>query len=79
MMKSSRTFPTMLYRRPIPTMTKEKIDRINELARKMRTIGLTLEEKAEQQDLRDEYRRSVVNNLRSQLDNIEIVDKDKTE
>ncbi|MBQ4363124.1 MAG: DUF896 domain-containing protein [Oscillospiraceae bacterium] len=60
-------------------MTKEKIDRINELARKMRTIGLTLEEKAEQQDLRDEYRRSVVNNLRSQLDNIEIVDKDKTE
>ena len=60
-------------------MTKEKIDRINELARKMRTIGLTIEEKAEQQDLRDEYRRSVVNNLRSQLDNIEIVDKDKTE
>ncbi|MCR5806240.1 MAG: DUF896 domain-containing protein [Oscillospiraceae bacterium] len=60
-------------------MTKEKIDRINELARKMRTIGLTLEEKAEQQDLRDEYRRGVVNNLRSQLDNIEIVDKDKTE
>ena len=36
-------------------------------------------EKAEQQDLRDEYRRGVVNNLRSQLDNIEIVDKDKTE
>ena len=35
-------------------MTKEKIDRINELARKMRTIGLTLEEKAEQQDLRDD-------------------------
>ena len=60
-------------------MTKEKIDRINELARKMRTIGLTLEEQAEQQDLRDEYRRGVVNNLRSQLDNIEIVDKDKTE
>ena len=60
-------------------MTKEKIDRINELARKMRTIGLTLEEKAEQQDLRDEYRRGVVNNLRSQLDNIEIVDKDKAE
>ena len=60
-------------------MTKEKIDRINELARKQRTIGLTLEEKAEQQDLRDEYRRGVVNNLRSQLDNIEIVDKDKTE
>ena len=56
-------------------MTKEKIDRINELARKQRTIGLTLEEKAEQQSLRDEYRRGVINNLKSQLDNIEIVDK----
>ena len=60
-------------------MTKEKIDRINELARKMRTIGLTLEEKAEQQALRDEYRAGVVRNLTSQLDNIEIVDKDASE
>ena len=59
-------------------MTQEKIDRINELARKQRTIGLTLEEKAEQQALRDEYRAGVVRNLTSQLDNIEIVDK-KTE
>ncbi|MBQ5331522.1 MAG: DUF896 domain-containing protein [Oscillospiraceae bacterium] len=56
-------------------MTQEKIDRINELARKQRTIGLSLEEKAEQQALRDEYRRGVINNLKSQLDNIEIVDK----
>ncbi|MBQ5311301.1 MAG: DUF896 domain-containing protein [Oscillospiraceae bacterium] len=60
-------------------MTKEKIDRINELARKMRTIGLTLEEKAEQQALRDEYRAGVVRNLTAQLDNIEIVDKDTSE
>ena len=59
-------------------MTQEKIDRINELARKQRTIGLTLEEKAEQQALRDEYRAGVVRNLTAQLDNIEIVDK-KTE
>ncbi|MBQ5317091.1 MAG: DUF896 domain-containing protein [Oscillospiraceae bacterium] len=56
-------------------MTQEKIARINELARKQRTIGLTLEEKAEQQALRDEYRAGVVRNLTSQLDNIEIVDK----
>ena len=56
-------------------MTQEKIDRINELARKQRTIGLSLEEKAEQQALRDEYRRGVINNLKSQLDDIEIVDK----
>ncbi len=56
-------------------MTAEKIARINELARKQRTIGLTLAEKAEQQELRDEYRRGFVANLRAQLDNIEIVDK----
>ncbi len=37
-------------------MTKEKIDRINALARKSKTPeGLTPEEKAEQKALRDEY------------------------
>lgn len=60
-------------------MTPEKIARINELARKQRTIGLSLAEKAEQQELRDEYRRGVVSNLKAQLDNIEIVDKPSAE
>lgn len=55
-------------------MTQEKIDRINELARKSRAEGLTEEEKAEQAELRLEYRRGVVNNLRGQLDNIKITD-----
>lgn len=37
-------------------MIKEKIDRINELARKSKTAeGLTETEKAEQKSLRDEY------------------------
>ncbi|MBP1548095.1 MAG: DUF896 domain-containing protein [Oscillospiraceae bacterium] len=58
-------------------MTKEKIARINELARKSREEGLTEEEKLEQAELRNEYRRGVVANLTSQLDNIEIVDADK--
>ncbi|WP_432649324.1 DUF896 domain-containing protein [Huintestinicola sp.] len=55
-------------------MTKEKIDRINELARKSREQGLTDEEKREQTELRFEFRRGVVANLKSQLDNIEFVD-----
>lgn len=55
-------------------MTKEKIDRINELARKSREQGLTEEEKREQTELRFEFRRGVVANLKSQLDNIEFVD-----
>lgn len=58
-------------------MTKEKIDRINELARKSRTAeGLTEVEKAEQAALRQEYRNGVKANLEGQLKNIEIVDKE---
>lgn len=56
-------------------MNEAKINRINELARKSRESGLTEEEKAEQATLRQEYRNSVKANLVSQLDNIEIVDK----
>ena len=36
-------------------MEKVKLDRINELARKSKTEGLTEEEKAEQKELRTEY------------------------
>lgn len=58
-------------------MTKEKIDRINKLARKSRTAeGLTEAEKAEQAALRQEYRDGVKANLEGQLKNIEIVDKE---
>lgn len=57
-------------------MTDEKIQRINELARKSKTPeGLTEAEKAEQQELRNEYRQSIVANLSSQLDNCSIVDE----
>lgn len=45
------------------------IERINELARKAKTEGLTEEEKAEQTKLRREYIDSVVGNLRAQLEN----------
>lgn len=61
-------------------MTPEKIARINELARKSRSSeGLTADEKDEQTALRNEYRRGVINNLTGQLDNIEIVDKNRVE
>lgn len=54
-------------------MTDEKIARINELARKSKTTGLSDEEKAEQKTLRDEYRAAVRRSLEGQLDNIEFV------
>ncbi|OXS25574.1 MAG: hypothetical protein BI182_10420 [Acetobacterium sp. MES1] len=59
----------------INVITKEKIDRINELARKKKECGLTEDESDEQMTLRAEYLSAVRTNLRAQLDNIEIVDK----
>ena len=50
-------------------MTQEKINRINALARKAKTEGLTPDEAAEQAALRREYIDSVTGNLRAQLDN----------
>ena len=55
-------------------MKKEDIDRINELARKARTVGLTPEENEERAVLRRAYIDSVVGDLRQQLDNTNIVD-----
>ena len=57
-------------------MTQEKIDRINELYRKSKAEGLTTEEKKEQDLLRKEFIASVRGNLRSQLNNIDMVNED---
>ncbi len=54
------------------------IKRINELSRKSKTEGLTLEEKEEQTKLRNEYRALVIGNLSSQLDGIKIRHPDGT-
>lgn len=59
-------------------MTQEKIDRINFLARKQRSEGLTEEEKQEQFVLRREYIDSFKNSLISQLENTYIVEPDGT-
>lgn len=57
-------------------MDEKKIARINELARKSKTVGLTDEELREQQILRKEFIEAVRANLRGQLDNIDIKEKD---
>ena len=59
-------------------MTEEKINRINELARKQRSEGLTDEEKHEQYLLRREYIDSFKNSLISQLEQTYIVSPDGT-
>ncbi len=55
-------------------VTKEQIARINELAAKKKETGLSEEELVEQAQLRQIYIASFRENLKSQLDNIEIVD-----
>ncbi|HIX59246.1 MAG TPA: DUF896 domain-containing protein [Candidatus Blautia gallistercoris] len=57
-------------------MDIEKIDRINTLAHKAKSVGLTEEEKKEQTRLRQEYIAAIRMNLRSQLDNIDVQEKD---
>lgn len=53
-------------------MEKEKIDRINELARKQRTVGLDENEKTEQAQLRLEYLQGIRASFGAELDNVYI-------
>lgn len=60
-------------------MTRERIDRINELARKKKAVGLTPEETAEQAVLRKEYLAAIRASLEAQLDNVYIQEPDGTQ
>lgn len=57
-------------------MNQEKIDRINALAKKSKLEGLTEDEMQEQAILRKEFIANVRRNLKSQLDNIDLVNPD---
>ncbi len=59
-------------------MDPKKIERINELARKKKTTGLTDAETAEQAALRREYLDGYRENLKAMLDNIVVQEKDGT-
>ena len=56
-------------------MEKAKVERINFLARKAKSEGLTPEELQEQAVLRQEYVAEIRTNLRTQLDNTYLVDE----
>lgn len=57
-------------------MEKNKIERINELARKAKAEGLTEAEKKEQAVLRQEYILAFRQNLRGTLDNTYVIGAD---
>jgi uncharacterized protein YnzC (UPF0291/DUF896 family) len=60
-------------------LPKEKIDRINELARKCKVEALTEEEKEEQAKLRAEYIAKFRESFKGQLESIKFVDDDCVE
>jgi uncharacterized protein YnzC (UPF0291/DUF896 family) len=55
-------------------LAKEKLERINALARKAKTSGLTEAEVREQQALRQEYLEVFRREFRKQLESIQFVD-----
>lgn len=55
-------------------ITPELLARINELARKKRTVGLTPDELAEQKELYKIYLAAIRGQVTSLLDSIEFVD-----
>jgi len=57
-------------------ITEATIARINELAHKSKKEGLTPSEKEEQKKLRQEYIEAIRGNIRSQLDNVDILESD---
>lgn len=59
-------------------MTEEKIARINELAKKQKSVGLTDSEKEEQKKLRREYIESYKRSLINELEHTYILYPDGT-
>jgi uncharacterized protein YnzC (UPF0291/DUF896 family) len=57
----------------------QNLQRINELARKAKTVGLTDAELDERNELRKQYIAAFKNSLRNQLDTIKFVDEDQKE
>ena len=57
-------------------MEKAQIDRINELARKLKSVGLTEEEIAERDALRKQYILEFRESLRGTLDQVYLQQKD---
>lgn len=57
-------------------LVKEKLDRLNILAKKAKNEGLTPEETIERDQLREEYLKNFRKSFKQKLDNIEFVDEE---
>ena len=57
-------------------LNPKKIERINELARKKKTVGLTPVEQEEQLLLRQEYLEAFRGGMRNHIEGLKVVDED---
>lgn len=55
-------------------LSNEKLERINELARKAKSEGLEKNEKEEQQELRQQYLQAFRKSFKNQLHSVKVVD-----
>ncbi|WP_432355054.1 DUF896 domain-containing protein [Sporosarcina sp. A2] len=57
-------------------LEENKIKRINELAKKAKSDGLSIEEAKEQSQLRSEYLKTFRSTMRDTIENVKVVDPD---
>jgi len=55
-------------------MSKEKLSRINDLAKKSKAEGLSKEEKQEQTELREEYLQNIRKSFTNQITTMTVID-----
>lgn len=55
-------------------ISKDKLDRINQLANKAKIEALTVEEKQEQKTLREEYLKNIRSSFTNQLKTMTVID-----
>lgn len=55
-------------------LTPDKIKRINELSKKSKTIGLSIEEAKEQTSLRKEYLETFRSSMRDTIEHVKVLD-----
>lgn len=57
-------------------LSKEKLERISELSRKSKSIGLSIEEAKEQSALRKEYLETFRTTMRDTIESVKVVDSE---
>ena len=60
-------------------LAKDKIDRINELSRKSKAGGLSIDEAKEQTALRKEYLATFRTSMRETIENVQVIDPEGTD